>query len=64
MRIQHASGSGQPPTAAAEVYLHGAAETWTTFATLLAREPDVVANIEQPEHVLRPLDVFRGTSQP
>lgn len=41
VRIQHAPGSGQPPTAAAEVYLHGAAGTWTTFATLLAREPDV-----------------------
>ncbi|MFE4544318.1 alpha/beta fold hydrolase [Arthrobacter sp. NPDC056727] len=40
VRIQHAAGSGNPPTAAAEVYLHGAAGTWTTFSTLLSTEAD------------------------
>ena len=45
VRVQQGTGSGpgtgDPATAAAEVYLHGAAGSWTTFQPLVVRTPDI-----------------------
>jgi pimeloyl-ACP methyl ester carboxylesterase len=41
VRVQQGTGSGQPATAAADVYLHGAAGRWTTFRPVLSRAPDI-----------------------